>query len=114
MGHGWQQADQLMPLRVEALAQGGHRVHLLAAGYHLTLVLTTAGVVLAWGRVPDANGVQRRPSVPYPLQPPLRENEGVKELCATWASDNIGLVTDGGRLLTLSEGVGWAQSDLPQ
>ena len=103
-----------MPLRVGALAQGGHRVHLLAAGMRHTLVLTTAGLVLAWGSVWDANGAETSLFLPSVLQPPLRANERVRELCATWVSDTLSLATDGGRLLTLSPGVGWAQSDLPQ
>ena len=114
-GHGEQQAEvQLMPLRVEALAQGGHRVHLLAAGRFCTLVLNTAGLVLAWGRVWDANGAETRLFVPSVLQPPLRANERVRELCASRASHTLALVTDGGRLLTLSRGVGWAQRNPPQ
>ena len=89
-------------------------MHLLAAGEHLTLVLTTAGLVLAWGLLPDADGATSTVADPQSLEPPLRENERVKELCATWASGSLGLVTDGGRLLTLSRGVGWTQSDLLQ
>ena len=115
LGHGpGQDGEQRVPKRVEALAEAGRCVRFLAVGDGHMCVLTTAGELLAWGRLFDANGQELHANLPTVLQPPMLHNESIVALCSSKFSSALSVATDRNRLLTLSEGEGWRVSDLPQ